>query len=100
MHLIQRYGFGLLRTIIICLGLGCAISTQAAATDIPAGNDNYQELVKLLDEFLAFRDPGGENPHQIIRDRAGQPIDPVTDYSKPAIEAQREQIKVFQTRIK
>ena len=100
MHPIKQHGFLLLRNIFLCLGLGCAISAQAATTDSPDGKGNYQDLVILLDEFLAFRDPGGENPHQIIRDQAGQPINPVTDYSKPAINAQREQIKNFQTRIK
>lgn len=100
MHLIQRQKFMLLRTIIICLGIACTISTQAAAIDVPSGKGSYKELITLLDDFLVFRDPGGENPHQIIRDQAGQPIDPVTDYSKLAINAQREQIKAFQTRIR
>ena len=86
-------------TVIICLCLCCTISAQASTDGFPAGNGSYLELIKLLDEYLEFRDPGGEKPHQIIRDRAGQAIDPLTDYSEVAIDAQREKIKGFQARI-
>ena len=93
-----RLNFALISSVIF-LCLTCMISTQASTDGVPTGNGSYQELITLLEEFLEFRDPGGEKPYQIIRDRAGQPIDPVTDYSERAIATQREKIKEFQTRI-
>jgi len=97
---VPKLRFFIVQTVIIYLLLGGSLSTQAANNEIPSGTGGYQELIKLLDEFLEFRDPGGEMPYQIIRDRAGQSIDPVTDYSKRAIHVQSEQLKAFQTRIK
>lgn len=75
-------------------------SVWATNSSIPTGKGNYQDLVTLLNEFLEFRDPSGEKPHQIIRDRAGQPIAAVTDYSPAAIEAQRRKVMEFQARIR
>jgi hypothetical protein len=64
-----------------------------------AEQGSYQELVELLDDFLEFRDPQGRQPRQIIRDVAGQSIDPVADYSKESIAWQKEQMRQFQARI-
>jgi hypothetical protein len=84
---------------IICFCFGLILSAQASADGDAAGDSGYRELVSLLDEYLEFRDPAGTTAYQIIRDRAGQPIDPVSDYGDAAIAAQREKLKEFQTRI-
>lgn len=74
--------------------------SRASIDDIPGGGGNYQDLVELLDELLAFRDPKGQQPNQIIRDLAGQPIDPVTDYSSQVIAERRKFIDRLKVRIR
>jgi len=66
---------------------------------IPTGQGSYQDLVQLLDDFRKFRDPAGEQARQIIRDVAGQTINPVADNSEQSIAWQRTQMRQFQTRI-
>ena len=86
--------------IVILLAFGLAIGmTTLNANEIPHGKGSYQDLIGLLDEFVEFKDPAGDKPHQIIRDLAGQPIDPVSDYSDQAIAAQKKKIGEFQSRI-
>jgi len=88
------------RIVIILLCLACSFSIQAASKELPDATGNYQALIVVLDEFLDFRDPGNQKPDQIIRDRAGQPIDPVSNYSKRAMDAQRQQLSTFQDRVR
>jgi len=80
-----------------------AVIRPLAADDSSSGHQSrqggYQELVELLDDFLEFRDPQGRQPRQIIRDVAGQSIDPVADYSQASIAWQSEQMRQFQDRI-
>jgi len=90
------------RSLVLCLLLlGTAVNSaaQTAPDAIPAGKGTYQDLVELLDEFLEFRDPQGERPNQIIRDLAGQPIEPVPDYGPAAIAAQQQKLDEFRQRI-
>ena len=75
------------------------LSADEPSPDHGAGQGDYQELVELLDDFLQFRDPQGRQPRQIIRDVAGQSIDPVADYSKESIAWKSEQTQQFQARI-
>ena len=65
----------------------------------PAGAGSYDDLVTLLDEFIAWRDPRGDHPRQIIRDTAGQPIEPVPDYGPETIAAQVRELADFQARL-
>ena len=76
-----------------------AAGENAPAT-IPAGAGSYEDLVALLDEFVEWKDPSGTKPRQIIRDVAGQAIEPVPDYSDAAVEERRVQMRGFQARIK
>ena len=57
----------------------------------PAATD----LVALLDEFVEWKDPSGTKPRQIVRDVAGQAIEPVPDYSDAAVEERRVQMRGF-----
>ena len=96
---VHRFKLKLFFTVSTLLCCSFAILEHASAEAIPAGKGSYEDLIILLDEFLEFRDPGGEKPYQIIRDRAGLAIDPVTDYSERAIAAQGQKIAEFQDRI-
>jgi hypothetical protein len=65
----------------------------------PAGTGTYEDLVTLVDEFVAWRDPRGEQPRQIIRDTAGQPIAPVPDYGPEAIAERLAALDALQDRL-
>jgi hypothetical protein len=87
-----------LKTVFfLCLSMALQVEAQNSA--IPAGSGNYEELVQLLDEFRAFRDPASNQPRQIIRDTAGQAIDPIDDFSEAAIAHQRARMRSFQSRL-
>jgi hypothetical protein len=79
---------------------GSLPATDERQAHIPAGKGSYQDLVTLLDEFLAWKDPGGDQPRQIIRDLAGQAIEPVPDYSDDAVAERRRTMQGFQGRIR
>ena len=96
----QMIRFSLKCIVIVSIGIGTTLAAQASSHGAPDVNGGYGDLVKLLDEYLEFRDPGGNKDYQIIRDRAGQSIDPVTDYSDAAIEAQRQTIAGLLERIR
>jgi hypothetical protein len=66
---------------------------------VPSGPGSYGDLVGLFDEFMAFKDPQGDQPRQIIRDVAGQAIDPVADYSRGHIREQLRQMQAFRDRL-
>ena len=89
----------LYRLLIGAALLCAALAPSVQADAIPAGTGSYGDLVGLLDEFLAFRDPDGDEPRQIIRDEAGQAIDPIADYGEESIAWRREQMRQFQARI-
>lgn len=80
----------------ICLPVLANVSSDNAG---PTKAANYQELVDLLDDFRRFRDPAQGQPRQIIRDVAGQIIDPVADYSAQSMAWQQQQMQQFQVRI-
>lgn len=85
--------------VIPLLSLLVNTVTHAGTEPIPGGKGQYNDLVQLLDEFLEFRDPSKNQPRQIIRDTAGQAIEPVMDYSKDAIDGQKARMRKFQSRI-
>ncbi len=89
----------LLLMILLFLPVSGLMSAETASIDAQVEQGSYQELVDLLDDFLQFRDPQGQNPRQIVRDVAGQSIDPVADYSRESIDWQRRQMRQFQERI-
>ena len=85
--------------LLLGLVIDGPLAAEESSGGIQADHGHYRDLVELLDEFREFRDPEGQRPRQIIRDVAGQSIDPVADYSKESIAWQREKMRQFQTRI-
>jgi hypothetical protein len=76
--------------LLVALLLAATIRPLAADVHFSGNQDNhgeYQDLVELLDA------------RQIIRDVAGQGIDPVADYGKESIAWQSEQMRQFQARL-
>ena len=97
-------GFSLPVNVILFMVILLVASIRPLASDVHSDSiqsdpGHYQDLVELLDEFLEFRDPDGSQLRQIIRDVAGQSIDPVADYSDESISWQAEKIQEFQSRI-
>ncbi len=87
------------RLLIAAAVVFAALAPSTHADSIPAGTGSYEDLIALLDEFLAFRDPAGDEPRQIVRDEAGQAIDPIADYGEDSIAWRRERMRQFQARI-
>lgn len=81
-----------------CLLLA-ATPVQSESPAIPDGDGGYEDLVELLDAYRNLRDPKGHQPRQIIRDEAGQAIDPVADYSAESTASQLAQLKALQARM-
>jgi hypothetical protein len=65
----------------------------------PEYSGDYFELVVLLRDFMAWKDPDGNQARQIMRDEAGQQIEPVPDFSQSAIAERRRQMRKFQGRL-
>lgn len=76
--------------------LAAAGASQAGP---PQGAGSYADLVQVLDDFLTLRDRTGEQPRQIIRDTAGQTIDPVADYSPQTMADQLAALRRLQARL-
>jgi len=98
------FGFSRPANMILLMVILLVATIRPLAADVSSGNiqpdpGHYQDLLELLDDFLEFRDPNGQQPRQIIRDVAGQSIDPVADYGKESITWQAEKMRQFQTRI-
>ena len=89
----------ILLMLILLLATIRPLAADVLSESQQTNRGRYQELVELLDDFLEFRDPQGQQPRQIIRDVAGQSIDPVADYGNESIAWQIEQMRQFQARI-
>ncbi len=74
-------------------------AADASQAGPPQGTGSYADLVQVLDDFLALRDRTGEQPRQIIRDTAGQTIDPVADYSPQTMADQLAALRRLQARL-
>ena len=84
----------------ICLVFPTAATagTSGESTE-SGGSSDYSELLVLLRDFTAWKDPVGDQGRQITRDEAGREIEPVPDFSASAIEVRRRQIREFQHRL-
>jgi len=96
---IYRPAYVILLIAAVLLANVRPLAADAVPDNTAAGEGDYRQLVELLDDFLEFRDPQGQQPRQIIRDVAGQAIDPVADHSQQSIALQTEQMRQFQARI-
>ena len=86
---------------IACFALLALVlqGTPVSADGPPRGAGTYDDLVALVDDFMAWRDPRGEQPRQIIRDTAGRPIEPVPDYGSEAIAERLGALHALQARL-
>lgn len=96
--MISRSRFSPIPVCVLALFVSVATVTLAADGP-PSGAGAYDDLVTLVNEYTEWRDPRGDHPRQIIRDTAGQPIDPVADYSPASVAAQLEELAAFQARL-
>lgn len=88
--------------LLACLLLACLLplSWPAFGQDgPPAGSGSYEDLVVLLDEFLAWKDPQRGPAGHLVRDSSGRAIEPVPDHGEAALAEQRRQMRAFQARI-
>ena len=84
------FGFSHPANKILLMAILLVATIRPLAADVSSGSiqpdpGHYQDLLELLEDFLEFRDPNGQQPRQIIRDVAGQSIDPVANYGKESI---------------
>ncbi|MDH4108282.1 MAG: DUF885 domain-containing protein [Gammaproteobacteria bacterium] len=84
-------------------GLYVAASTANAQVarheGIPSGSGSYEDLVKLYDEFLQWKDPAKANRTNPLRDVAGQTTDVYPDYGPRAVAERRRTLREFQARV-
>ncbi len=90
---------GLLAGLAMIMIVAPATAAYASTDGPPQGSGDYADLVETLDAFLSLRDRTGEQPRQIIRDTAGQAIDPVADYSPAAMDEQLASLAQLQARM-
>ena len=75
------------------------MAAAARLEGMPAGSGSYQDVVALLQEFLAWQDPqraSGERPN---RDIAGAAAAVHPDYGAAAVAARVAQMEAFQDRL-
>lgn len=89
--------------LLICFAVISASTHLQAAGEVQQGQTvssaGYAELVSLFDRFMEWKDPENTQRQQIMKDRAGQDIEPQPDYSASANEKRQRQIKQWLTRI-
>ena len=85
--------------LVLLLLVIAAVCSATSQTTMASSKGEYSDLVALLDEFIEFKDPAGDQPRQIIRDVAGQAIDPVADHSEQSIAEQTQKVLDFQKRL-
>jgi hypothetical protein len=89
--------------LLICFAVISASTHLQAAGEVQQGQTvssaGYAELVSLFDRFMEWKDPENTQRQQILKDRAGQDIEPQPDYSASANEKRQRQIKQWLTRI-
>lgn len=84
------------------LFLSVALAAPAAAAryeGMPSGDDSYQDLVELYDEFLMYKDPSRAKKEQPLKDVAGSPAEVFPDYGAKAVETRRQELAEFQRRM-
>jgi hypothetical protein len=83
---------------------GLAFTTSALAggarlDGMPAGSGSYEDLVALYSEFLEWTDPAKARGTSPNRDIAGQPTEVYPDYSRAAVDAERDKMRDLQARL-
>ena len=89
--------------LLICCALISASTHLQAAGEVQQGQTvssaGYPELVSLFDEFMEWKDPENTQRQQILKDRAGQDIEPQPDYSAPANDERQRQVEQLHSRL-
>ncbi len=89
--------------LLICCALMPSSNHLQAAGEVQQGQTvssaGHSELVSLFDEYMEWKDPENTQHQQIMKDRAGQDIEPQPDYSASANEKRYRQIEQLLTRL-
>ncbi|GJL92058.1 DUF885 family protein [Hyphococcus sp.] len=85
-----------MKFILSLLVLAGAVLTPAAAGGPPAGAGNYQDMVGVFEEFLAYKAPSAWNANFNSPDA---PDHGLIDYSKPAIEKRERDLAELRVRL-
>jgi len=94
--------FKSLRRTIIVAALLAPLWSGAAGVSIdgmPDGSGSYDNLTKLFQEFLEWKDPARARGNVPNRDIAGSATDVYPDYGEDAVLQRRTQMREFQERL-
>ena len=83
------------RFIFLILIIFSCASVRAEPV-LPSGQGSYEDLVRLVEEFVAYRDPATDPGGQFTEDSQGRAIRAVVDVSDEALERRREAMAGFQ----
>jgi hypothetical protein len=89
--------------LLFCCALLTGSTNLQAAGEVQQGQTvssaGYSELVSLFGEFMEWKDPENTQRRQILKDRAGQDIEPQPDYSTSANEDRHRTIQEMLARL-
>lgn len=86
-------------TVLLMLFTNTVVSASEGLPSLPAGQGTYEDLVQLVEDFVAYREPSSDPGGQFTVDSDGRTIAPVVDYSDDALIRRREAVAGFQTSV-
>ena len=85
--------------ILVLLFTHAAVLASEVQASLPAGKGTYVDLIQLVEDFAAYREPSTDPGGRFTEDDQGRIIYPVIDYSDEALGRRRAAMAGFQTRI-